>query len=170
MFDKLSSTVGALGLAVGVAAHAGPAHAQGGVQVGSLTCNVAGGWGFVFGSSKAVRCTFARAGGRPEHYAGSINKFGVDIGYTQGGVLVWGVFAPTANLAPGALSGTYVGATGSATVGVGAGANVLVGGSNRTISLQPVSIEGNTGLNIAAGIGSITLRYQSQVGRRGRER
>lgn len=170
MFDKLSSTVGALGLAVGVAAHAGPAHAQGGAQVGSLTCNVAGGWGFVFGSSKAVRCTFARAGGRPEHYAGSINKFGVDIGYTQGGVLVWGVFAPTANLAPGALSGTYVGATGSATVGVGAGANVLVGGSNRTISLQPVSIEGNTGLNIAAGIGSITLRYQSQVGRRGRER
>jgi hypothetical protein len=125
-----------------------------------LTCNVAGGWGFVFGSSKSVRCTFARAGGRPEHYAGSINKFGVDIGYTQGGVLVWGVFAPSANLAPGALSGNYGGVTGSATVGVGAGANVLVGGSNRTISLQPVSIEGNTGLNVAAGIGSITLRYQ----------
>jgi hypothetical protein len=144
------------------------AHAQGGVQVGTLTCNVAGGWGFVFGSSKEVRCTFARAGGRPEHYAGSINKFGVDIGYTQGGVLVWGVFAPTANVAPGALSGNYVGATGSATVGVGAGANVLVGGSNRTISLQPVSIEGNTGLNVAAGIGSINLRYQPQVGGRRR--
>ena len=142
-----------------------PAHAQGGVEVGRLTCNVAGGWGFVFGSSKAVRCTFARAGGRPEHYAGSINKFGVDIGYTEGGVLVWGVFAPSSNLGPGALSGNYVGATGSATVGVGAGANVLVGGSNRTISLQPVSFEGNTGLNVAAGIGSISLRYQPQVGR-----
>ena len=167
MFGKLSVAIGSLGLVLGILAFGAPAFAQGGVQVGTLTCNVAGGWGFVFGSSKEVRCTFARAGGRPEHYAGSINKFGVDIGYTQGGVLVWGVFAPTANLAPGALSGNYVGATGSATIGVGAGANVLVGGSNRTISLQPVSIEGNTGLNIAAGIGSINLRYQPQ-GRRGR--
>ena len=145
-----------------------PAYAQGGVRVGTLTCSVAGGWGFVFGSSKAIRCTLARVGGRPEHYAGSINKFGVDIGYTQGGVLVWGVFAPTASLAPGALSGNYVGATGSATVGVGAGANVLVGGSNRTISLQPVSIEGNTGLNVAAGIGAMNLRYQPQTARRPR--
>jgi hypothetical protein len=160
MFKKIGLAVGSLGLVIGIAASGGPAAAQGNVQVGTLTCNVAGGWGFVFGSSKAVRCTFARAGGRPEHYAGSINKFGVDIGYTQGGVLVWGVFAPSANLAPGALSGNYGGVTGSATVGVGAGANVLVGGSNRTISLQPVSIEGNTGLNVAAGIGSITLRYQ----------
>jgi hypothetical protein len=165
IFDAM---VGALGITVGVLAVAMPAHAQGGVQVGSLTCHVAGGWGFVFGSSKAVRCTFARPGGRPEHYAGSINKFGVDIGYTQGGVLVWGVFAPTANLGSGTLSGNYVGATGSATVGVGAGANVLVGGSNRTISLQPVSIEGNTGLNVAAGIGSISLRYQPQIGARAR--
>ena len=147
-----------LALATGVLACAGPAHAQGGVQVGTLTCNVAGGWGFVFGSSKELRCSFSRAGGSPEHYAGAINKFGAAIGYTQGGVLVWGVFAPTANLAPGALSGNYVGATGSATVGVGAGANVLIGGSNRTISLQPLSIEGNTGLNVAAGVGSITLR------------
>jgi hypothetical protein len=155
-----------MGLATGILASGGPAQAQGGVQVGTLTCNVSGGWGFVFGSSKAVRCTFSHPGGPPEHYAGSINKFGVDIGYTQGGVLVWGVFAPTANLAPGALSGNYGGVTGSATVGVGAGANVLVGGSNRTVSLQPLSIEGNTGLNVAAGIGSISLRYQPQVGRR----
>jgi Protein of unknown function (DUF992) len=162
---KLGLAIVLLALAGGILTSGGPAHAQGGVQIGTLTCNVSGGWGFVFGSSKAVRCTLARAGGRPEHYAGSINKFGVDIGYTQGGVLVWGVFAPTANLAPGALSGNYVGATGSATVGVGAGANVLVGGSNRTISLQPLSIEGNTGLNVAAGIGSISLRYQPQVGR-----
>jgi Protein of unknown function (DUF992) len=155
-----------LALAMGFLASAGPALAQGGVQVGTLTCSVAAGWGFVFGSSKSVRCTFARAGGPPEHYAGAINKFGVDIGYTQGGVLVWGVLAPTANLAPGALSGNYVGATGSATIGVGAGANVLIGGSNRTISLQPLSIEGNTGLNVAAGIGAMNLRYQPQVGRR----
>lgn len=163
---KFGMASASLVLATGILASGSPAHAQGGVQIGTLTCNVSGGWGFVFGSSKAVRCTLSHPGGPPEHYAGSINKFGVDIGYTQGGVLVWGVFAPTANLAPGALSGNYVGATGSATVGVGAGANVLVGGSNRTISLQPLSIEGNTGLNVAAGIGSITLRYQPQIGRR----
>jgi hypothetical protein len=167
--SKLSGlAAGVFGLAIGIVGSGTPAGAQGNVQIGTLTCNVSGGWGFVFGSSKAVRCTFARAGGRPEHYAGSINKFGVDIGYTQGGVLVWGVFAPSGGLAPGALSGNYVGATGSATVGVGAGANVLVGGSNRTISLQPVSIEGNTGLNVAAGVASMSLRYQPQVGHRGR--
>ena len=164
MYRTLGSAIASLALASGILASGGPAHAQGGVQIGTLTCNVSGGWGFVFGSSKAVRCTFARAGRRLEHYAGSINKFDVDIGYTQGGVLIWGVFAPSANLAPGGLSGNYLGATGSATVGVGAGANVLVGGSSQTISLQPLSIEGNTGLNIAAGIGAISLRYQPQVG------
>ena len=37
----------------------------------------------------------------------------------------------------------------SATVGVGLGANVLVGGSGNSIALQPVSIEGTTGLNVA---------------------
>ena len=168
MYKLFGLAAGALGLAIGTAGNITPAFAQGNVQVGTLTCNVAAGWGFVFGSSNAVRCSFGGGGGRPERYAGSINKFGVDIGYTQGGVLVWGVFAPSGGLAPGALSGNYVGASGSATVGVGAGANVLVGGSNRTISLQPVSIEGNTGLNVAAGIGSIGLRYQPQVGHRGR--
>ena len=165
MFRKLGLALGSLGLVIGLLAYQGPAYAQGGAQIGTLTCNVAGGWGFVFGSSKAIRCTFARAGGPPEYYTGSINKFGVDIGYTQGGVLVWGVFAPTANLAPGALSGNYGGATGSASVGVGAGANVLVGGSHRTISLQPVSFEGNTGLNVAAGIASMSLHYRPQAAR-----
>jgi hypothetical protein len=167
MSRKLSLTMGSLALAIGVTASGLPARAQGGAQVGTLTCNVASGWGFVFGSSRSLRCTFAGSG-RTEHYAGSIRRFGVDIGYTAAGVLVWAVLAPTSNLAPGALAGEFVGATGSATVGVGAGANVLVGGSNRTISLQPVSFEGSTGLNVAAGIGAISLRYQPQVGTRAR--
>src|ERR1700740_1436620 len=162
MLKELGLAIGVIGLAAGVSI---AAQAQGGVRGGTLTCNVASGWGFFFGSSKALRCIFAPAPGRGEFYAGTINKFGVDIGYTQGGVLVWAVFAPSANIGPGALSGNYVGATGRATVGVGAGANVLVGGSNRTISLQPLSLEGNTGLNVAAGIGSISLRYQPQTAR-----
>jgi hypothetical protein len=158
MIRKLGLTIGALGIAAGVLAHGTAAQAQSGVRVGTLSCNVASGWGFVFGSSKALRCALTPGPGRPEHYYGTISKFGVDIGYTQGGVLVWAVFAPTANLTPGALAGDFAGVTASATVGVGAGANVLIGGSNRTISLQPLSIEGNTGLNVAAGIGAITLR------------
>jgi hypothetical protein len=159
MFKKVGLVVGALGLAAAIASHTTPAAAQGGVRVGTLSCNEAGGWGFIFGSSKGLHCSFSPGpGGHPEHYAGSISKYGVDIGYTRGGVLVWAVLAPTTNLAPGALAGSYGGATASATVGVGAGANVLIGGSNRTISLQPLSIEGNTGLNVAAGIGAITLR------------
>jgi hypothetical protein len=132
-----------------------------GVQVGVLTCNVAGGFGFVLGSSRSVNCTFAPAGGGlPQHYTGSIDKFGVDIGYVQGGVLIWTVVAPAANLAPGSLAGSYGGVTGSATVGVGLGANVLIGGSGNSIALQPVSIEGTTGLNVAAGIAAMTLTYQ----------
>src|SRR3984893_5232440 len=135
----------------------GPAQAQLGVVIGALTCNVASGFGFVFGSSRAINCTFAGPGGRYEHYVGNISKFGVDIGYTQGGILVWNVIAPTAALAPGALAGNYVGGTASATVGVGLGANALVGGSNNSIALQPLSIEANRGLNVAAGIGAMTL-------------
>jgi Protein of unknown function (DUF992) len=165
MFRKLGLAIGSLALTIAVVASGSPARAQGGAQIGTLTCNVASGWGFVFGSSRALRCTFAGSG-RTEHYAGTIRRFGVDIGYTSAGVLVWGVLAPTSDLAPGALAGEYVGATGSATVGVGAGANVLVGGSNRTISLQPVSFEGSTGLNVAAGIGALSLRYQPQAGHR----
>jgi hypothetical protein len=135
----------------------GPAHAQGGVVVGTLTCNVASGFGFVFGSSRAMNCTFAGPGPRYEHYLGNISKFGVDIGYTQGGILVWTVLAPAASLAPGALAGSYAGGTASATVGVRVGANALIGGSNNSIALQPLSIEANQGLNVAAGIAAMTL-------------
>ena len=96
-----------------------------------------------------------------ERYEGSISKFGVDIGYQQSGVLIWAVIAPTEHMNPGALDGHYGGATAEATAGVGVGANVLIGGSERSIALQPLSIEGATGLNIAAGIGEITLHSHS---------
>src|SRR5437660_10367612 len=156
---QLTVAVSALGLMAGALAFGAPAQAQG-VKAGVLSCNVAGGFGFIFGSSKAVNCSFSPPGGPPQHYVGSIDKFGVDIGYTSGGVLVWTVLAPTTSPAPGSLAGSYGGATGSATVGVGVGANVLVGGSGSTISLQPISIEGNTGLNIAAGVAALTLTFQ----------
>ena len=152
---RLTATVFAA--VVGIAALAGPASAQSAVKVGNLTCNVASGFGFIFGSSKALNCTYAGVGGQYEHYLGNITKFGADIGYTAGGIMVWTVVAPVAVMHPGALAGAYAGGTASATVGVGVGANALVGGSNNTIALQPLSIEGNTGLNVAAGVASITL-------------
>src|SRR5277367_3694268 len=128
MFRKLAVAISALGIAAGAFALETPAQAQG-VKAGVLTCNVASGFGFIFGSSRAINCTFAPPGGPPQHYVGSIDRFGVDIGYLQGGVIIWTVVAPTANPAPGSLAGTFAGATASATVGVGLGANVLVGGS-----------------------------------------
>ena len=136
--------------------------AQSGVKVGVLNCNVAGGWGLVFGSSKKVNCIFSPQQGAAEKYEGEIGKFGADIGYSKAAVLVWAVWAPTSDVKPGALKGSYGGVTGGASVGVGAGANVLVGGSNKTINLQPLSIEGTVGLNVAAGIAALTLRGVSQ--------
>ena len=90
------------------------------------------------------------------------SKFGADIGYLQSGVILWAVLAPTTNLGQGALAGHYGGATASAAVGVGAGANVLVGGFNSSIALQPVSIEGQNGLNVAAGVASMNLTFNKE--------
>ena len=131
---------------------------SGGVNVGSLQCRVSGGMGFVFGSSKDLDCLLVRPDGKGERYVGTINKYGVDIGFTKEAQIVWLVFAPGA-VAPGALAGEYGGATASATVGAGVGANVLVGGNARQITLQPVSVEGSVGLNVAAGVGEIQLKY-----------
>jgi hypothetical protein len=133
---------------------------QSAVKVGILTCNVESGWGFVFGSSRNIKCNYTPKPNVNEHYSGKIKKFGVDIGYVQAAVMVWAVFAPTTDLAPGALTGDYGGVTAGASVGVGLGANVLVGGSKQSISLQPLSIEGNAGLNVAAGIAALSLKYQ----------
>ena len=126
--------------------------------IGTLNCNVSGSVDLIFGSSKDLSCVFVTTSGATETYQGSITKFGIDIGFTKEAQMVWLVFAP-GSIAPGALTGSYAGATASATVGVGAGANVLVGGSNKQITLQPVSVEGSVGLNVAAGIGEVELKY-----------
>ena len=159
MVSRLGVTIGALGLVTGSLALGTPAQAHD-VRVGVMTCDMASGFGYVLGSSRDLQCTFVPASGPAEHYAGTISKFGVDIGYVQNAVMVWTVVAPTVALPPGSLTGTYGGATASVAVGVGVGANVLVGGSSETISLQPVSIEGGTGLNVAGGFASMSLSFQ----------
>jgi len=158
MLSRLGVALGALGLVTGGLALGTPAQAD--VRVGVMTCDMDSGFGYVLGSSRDLHCTFVPAAGAPEHYAGTISKFGVDIGYVQNAVMVWTVVAPTVALPPGSLAGSYGGATASATVGVGVGANVLVGGSSDTISLQPVSIQGGTGLNVAGGFAAVSLTFQ----------
>jgi hypothetical protein len=157
MTKKLGMTIGVAMLALGTA-FAAPAQAAG-VKVGVLTCNVDSGWGYILGSSKDIRCNYVPNSGFGEHYYGNIAKVGVDIGYTKGGVLIWSVIAPSSDLKPGALEGGYGGVSAQATVGVGVGANALIGGFDKSISLQPLSIEGNKGLNVAAGIGALNLKF-----------
>jgi hypothetical protein len=113
--------------------------------------------GFVFGSSRTLNCVFTRTNGIGERYEGTIRRYGVDVGFTRESTVVWAVFAP-GSIAPGALAGDYAGAAAQGTVGVGVGANVLLGGSTNQITLQPVSVEGSVGLNAAAGVAALTLR------------
>lgn len=129
------------------------------VRAGYLTCHVASGWGFIFGSSRNVKCAYALQPGYTEDYTGTISKFGADIGYLQSGVMLWAVLAPTNNLGQGALAGHYAGVSASVALGIGAGANILLGGFKNSIALQPVSIEGQNGLNVAAGITSLALKF-----------
>jgi hypothetical protein len=144
---------------IAAAALAGPVQAQERVQAGSLTCDVSAGLGLIIGSQRNVSCTFTPSSPGPiEYYTGTISKLGVDIGVTAGGVMVWLVFAPT-NRPVGALQGTYAGAAAEASIVAGIGANALIGGSNNTVALQPLSVQGQVGLNIAAGVAGLQLRY-----------
>jgi hypothetical protein len=131
---------------------------RGQVQIGVLECRGGASVGFIVGSVTNLGCLL-RSDGRPDQpYVATIRKVGLDLGITQETALAWAVFAPTDRLGPGDLAGNYAGAQGSASVGVGAGANVLVGGSANSIALQPLSLQGSTGLNVAVGLAGLELR------------
>jgi hypothetical protein len=138
-----------------------PAQAQRPVweQSGTLNCDVSGGIGFVVGSQRQVNCLFTPSyPAPPEQYVGTITKVGLDVGFTGAGQLVWQVLQSTTRRR-GVLAGSYAGASAEATVGAGLGANVLVGGNDRSVALQPLSIQGSVGLNVAAGIAEIALQF-----------
>lgn len=161
MNRKIALAASAAFLSVVALSAAAPAHADiNGIKIGTLTCNVDSGWGFVFGSTRDVKCVYTNSSGGAEHYVGHVNKFGVDIGYHGGALIAWGVFAPADETGKGALAGAYGGATASAAAGVGVGANILVGGFQNSFTLQPLSVEGTTGLNVAAGIAELNLKYE----------
>jgi Protein of unknown function (DUF992) len=152
----LRHAIGAAALALAVAS-AEPAAAQR-IKAGLLTCDVSGGIGLIIASQKQVSCVYAPdLPGPQEAYVGSFTRFGLDIGVTGAGVMVWAVFTETTR-GPGFLAGDYVGASGEVSLVAGLGANVLIGGSNRTVALQPLSVSGQVGINLAVGIGDLTLR------------
>ena len=135
-----------------------PGQRAGNTRVGQLQCDVSGGISFVFGSTKDLSCEFKPANGPAERYSGEIRRFGVDIGFTGRGTMIWTVVNTGPDIAPGSLAGTYGGASSNVSAGLGLGSNVLIGGSRDQVALQPLSIESSTGLNVAAGIAEITLR------------
>jgi hypothetical protein len=145
-------------VAAALAMAVGPADAQPRqIQVGTLTCSMSASIGLILGSQKNLNCVLRGQPGEPEEaYTGTMTTIGIDIGVTTGGVIVWTVFADT-NRYAGMLAGRYGGATAEISLAAGLGANVLVGGSNRTVALQPLSLQGQMGLDIAAGIGELEL-------------
>jgi len=148
---------------IGLAPLALIGEAQGGLKVGTLKCNEAGGWGLVFGSSRDLKCVFTPAKkGEPTRYTGKVKKFGADIGYQQDAVILWAVVSAVETLEPGALAGTYVGVTAQVAWAAGLGANVLVGGSKKSVALQPVSVVGLPGANVAAGLAAVELKAVTQ--------
>src|SRR3954454_8331434 len=128
------------------------------VQAGLLECRGGSSVGFIVGSVTNLGCVLHVNGMPDDSYVATIRKVGLDLGITQESALAWAVYAPVARLGPGNLSGNYAGAQGSASIGVGLGGNVLVGGSANSIALQPLSVQGQVGLNLALGVQALELR------------
>ena len=127
--------------------------------VGTLDCNMAPSIGLIVGSRQQAQCVFtSKRTGRKETYTGSIGRLGLDIGFTGGGKMVWSVMSRTTGIPAKALAGSYTGASGDVAVVGGVGANILLGGSKRSISLQPLSVEGQVGVNLALGVATLTLQ------------
>jgi hypothetical protein len=155
MFRALTISV----LAAAALAAATPASAQSRVEAGTLECRGGPTTGFIVGSVTELNCTYRANTGILQDYRAVIRKIGLDIGFTDQTSVAWLVLAPSQVIGPGDLAGNYGGLQAGASVGVGLGANALIGGSNNTFALQPLSVQGQTGLNIAAGIGSLELRF-----------
>ena len=138
----------------------GPGAADNKIKSGILDCDVSAGVGLIFTKKQTMNCKFTPLGGGPvDHYTGSIDEVGLSIGATEGGVLVWSVISAQQGVPAGALAGKYTGLSANASVGVGLGENVLIGGSNSAFMLQPTSYEGQVGLNVAAGVTTVTLNW-----------
>ena len=130
-----------------------------GTKVGVLNCVLAPTVGLIVVSFQNMNCRFNSEGPAPsESYSGKLSTVGIDLGFRAGGSLTWGVYAPTNNMIPGSLAGSYKGASGKVGVGVGVGENFLLGGSGNSVALQPWSVEGTTGVHASLGLSNLELR------------
>jgi hypothetical protein len=136
-----------------------PSAAQNRVQTGVLECLSNPTFGAIIGSVRTMNCVFKPAQGREQYYSGTQARVGIDLGVQAGAAILWAVFAPTRQLGPGELQGTFAGVSADAAAVLGVGANVLVGGSNSTVTLQPLSVEGQLGISAALGVSALTLTY-----------
>jgi hypothetical protein len=153
-------TVALICAALACAAQFAQAQDKKGATVGMLRCNEASGWGLVFGSTKDLKCVFtgSEKGAKPVNFTGTIKKYGVDIGFTANAVILWAVVSTSDKFTPGDIAGGYGGVTASAAWAAGLGANVLLGGSKQGFALQPLSVQGYNGINLAAGVTEVELK------------
>ncbi|MBN8995570.1 MAG: DUF992 domain-containing protein [Rhizobiales bacterium] len=151
--NVLKTSTAALGLTVLAAL---PASADG-AKIGVLECHVKEGVGLIIMEKERMTCKFTPVNGNVETYYGQINEYGLAVGVTAGTIIIWGVIAANTTYQPGTLAGKYVGISAEASVGLGVGANALIGGSNKAIALQPVSVQGQVGVDIAVGITDMDL-------------
>jgi hypothetical protein len=151
----LVKTIVAIGLlTMGSAVHAQTAK----IKTGTLTCKGKGGIGLILGSKETLRCTYAPSGKGPKRsFSGTLTRIGLDVGVKGKSTMVWAVLGSTTALPGEALGGTFAGVSADVAVGIGAGANVLIGGNKNSVVLQPLSIKGQTGLNLAVGVSSLKL-------------
>lgn len=157
MFVKLTSIIVACGLAAALSLPATPAIGAGtGVNIGLLDCFVGEGVGYLIGSNRSVACVFKHTDGTIENYHGEIRRWGLDLGFSRESRMIWGVVS-AGHVEQGALQGTYGGAGADVAIGLGVGANALFGGSSRQIALQPLTVSGNIGVAVAAGVAKLTL-------------
>ena len=157
MMHGISCVVGATAVAAALMATTDAARADEGVKAGFLQCNVGAGWSQFVYSARSLDCTYSSASGTTERYTGEIRTYGIDVTYVSEGVMGWAVFAASTSANPGELAGEYGGVKASVAVGLGVGANVLIGGFNNSITLQPVSLDGYVGGGVAVGAASLTL-------------
>ena len=137
-----------------------PAQSPNWVKVGGLGCTMSPSIGLLVVGTQNLNCKFTPDGPYPpENYTGTMGTVGIDVGVIGGGLLAWGVYMRTQGPPQGALAGTYGGASGDIAVGVGVGANVLLGGSGRSVMLQPISVEGSVGIDITLGVSALTLQW-----------
>ena len=132
-------------------------------EIGMLVCRSPQPMGFIVASARVYACTFTPVAGPRQYYRGTIYRFGAQAGVSSNVTLAWAVFAASTHVGQGTLAGAYGGASAGAAVAIGARANALIGGFPNSFALQPVSVEGMTGLN---GVATVTgLSLQSVVHR-----